>query len=161
MITWNELSAGERIGLLHIADGYTIDASLWSDLNALDLVGVKYGTGLSNVDYLTDLGRAVLAQKAQPASGEGETFGKLCEREIVKIRDLVLYDDEYTSDLLGDAVGSPTGVTLCVEARMKQIVDLKAEIALLKTQMKRLKRTAKLDEGFIDFLTEKGDNHDY
>lgn len=88
---------------------------------------------------------------------EVQTFAELCQREIVKIRELTLKDDEYTGDLLGDAVGSPVGITLCVEARMRQISDLQAEVTRLKKQIAKLKRTSDLDEGFIDFLTAKGD----
>lgn len=102
---------------------------------------------------------------------EPETLGELCEREIVKIRTLTLKDDQYTRGLLGEAVGSPTGITLCVEARMRQIADLQAEVKRLQIEQERLitlnarlakriqklKRTADLDDGFIDFLTTKDD----
>lgn len=108
------------------------------------------------------LGWKVLAllDTPQPAAArdpviEAQTFAELCEREIVKIRELTLKDDEYTSHLLGEAVGSPVGITLCVEARMQQIADLQAEVKRLQKQVKGLKHTAKLDDGFIDFLTAK------
>lgn len=97
------------------------------------------------------------------ATAEGEetdddqTFAELCEREIVKIRSLTLKDDEYTSSLLGEAVGSPVGITMCVEARMKQIADLQEENKRLKKQVKKLSRKSNLDDGFIDYLTQESD----
>lgn len=62
-------------------------------------------------------------------------FNELCQREIVKIRELTLKDDEYTGGLLGDAVGSPVGITLCVEARMKQVAQQQATIAALEAKL--------------------------
>jgi len=63
-------------------------------------------------------------------------FLELCHREIVKIRELTLRDDEYTSHLLGEAVGSPVGITLCVEARMKQIAALESQNARLRDALR-------------------------
>lgn len=74
---------------------------------------------------------------------ENINFLKSCEREIVKIRELVLKDDEYTGGLLGDAVGSPVGVTHCVEARMKQIADLKAALAAARLREAGLREALK------------------
>lgn len=86
-----------------------------------------------------------------------ETQAELCEREIVKIRSLTLKDDEYTGGLLADAVSSPVGITMCVEARMKQIADLQEEIKRLKKQIKKLERKSDLDDGFIDHLTQESE----
>lgn len=92
-------------------------------------------------------------------------FLKLCEREIVKIREMTLKDDKYTGGLLGDAVSSPVGVTMCVEARMEQIAFLEKEHERLVTlnarlakQIAKLRRNKELDEGFIDFLTDKSNS---
>jgi hypothetical protein len=67
-----------------------------------------------------------------------ELLDQLCHREIVKIRELTLKDDKYTSHLLGEAVGSPVGITLCVEARMQQITDLELENKRLKEALTRI-----------------------
>lgn len=114
-----------------------------------------YASG--DVENMGVMAVAVLAEQAAAADGNGDDaeFTALCQREIVKIRELTLKDDEYTGGLLGDAVGSPVGITACVEARMKQIADLQAEVRKLESKNKNLKRKSNLDEGFIDFLTEK------
>lgn len=94
---------------------------------------------------------------AGSGADEPQTQAELCEREIVKIRSLTLHDDEYTGDLLAYAVGSPVGITMCVEARMKQIADLQEEIKRLKKQIKKLNRKSNLDDGFIDYLTQESE----
>lgn len=97
------------------------------------------------------------AEAADSGADEPQTQAELCEREIVKIRSLTLKDDEYTGGLLADAVGSPVGITMCVEARMKQIADLQSEIERLKKQIKKLKHKSNLDDGFIDYLTQESE----
>lgn len=69
---------------------------------------------------------------------EPQTLDELCHREIVKIRELTLKDDIYTSHLLGDAVGSPIGITACVQARMNQIHDLQTDNERLKDALIRI-----------------------
>ncbi len=67
-------------------------------------------------------------------------FYLLCEKEIVKIRSLVLKpNDSISDDYLGDAVSSPTGITMAVEARMQQLADAQARVRAARIAFERLK----------------------
>lgn len=70
---------------------------------------------------------------------------KLCEKEIVAIRGLVLKpDDAIRGEWLAFSVGSPTGITGAVEARMGQLKNTSDLADYLKKQLEQIWRLARI-----------------
>lgn len=70
-----------------------------------------------------------LILKAREMEAQQEHL-KLCEREIVAIRGLVLKpEDAISLEQLAFAVGSPTGITEAVKARMEQLAEIEDVLA--------------------------------
>lgn len=176
-ISWLDLTPDEQITLKQVAAVIFSSTKIRAELEHKGLIANQWHNLNQVTSIITQSGIAILAEAndirrtpPQPptaqaanetAKGSGadepQTQAELCEREIVKIRSLTLKDDEYTGDLLAYAVGSPVGITMCVEARMKQIADLQSEVERLKKQIKKLKHKSSLDDGFIDHLTQESE----